>query len=89
MPGGFLERFALMPEVTYAGIMGSLKKGPKAMSTRQSYVRRLKASGLLDSTSNDGAFRKWMHRFGERDIVSHVDEQLRLEEGKSSSRTRL
>jgi hypothetical protein len=46
------------------------------MYLRQSDVRALKAAGLLDS--NDGAFSKWMHLFGERDIGVHDDEQLGL-----------
>jgi hypothetical protein len=49
------------------------------MSMRHLYVRALKDAGLLlDST--DGAFRKWMHRFGEHDSGRHIDEQLGLEE---------
>jgi hypothetical protein len=29
--------------------------------------------------SNDGAFIRWVHRFGKRDIRLHIDEQLGLE----------
>jgi hypothetical protein len=36
---------------------------------------------LDDRTFNDGAFSKQMHRFGEHDIGSHIDEQLGLDEG--------
>jgi hypothetical protein len=33
------------------------------------YVRALKAAEFPDSTcNNNGAFSKWIHRFGERDI---------------------
>jgi hypothetical protein len=56
---------------------GSNQRVPKEM-TRQSYVRALTAAELLDY--NDGAFSKWMHRFGERDIGRHLDEHLGLEE---------
>jgi hypothetical protein len=66
------------------------------MSTRQSYVRALNAAGLLDSNSNDSTVStvsKGTHRFGERDIRLHIDEQFRLEEetyqGKSRSGTRI
>jgi hypothetical protein len=46
----------------------------------RSYVHALKAAGLLDS--NDGAFSKRMHRFGEQhDFGRHIDEQRGLEEG--------
>jgi hypothetical protein len=51
------------------------------MYKRQVYVRALNVVGLLDSNSNDGAFSKRIHRFGERDIALHSDEQLRLKEG--------
>jgi hypothetical protein len=51
------------------------------MSSRKSYVRTLKAAGLLDSTETDGDYAKWMHRFGQRDIGLHIDEHLRLEPG--------
>jgi hypothetical protein len=56
------------------------------MFTRQSYVRALKAAGLLDS--NDGAFNKWMRRLGECDIGLHIDVRLELEEGTYSGKTR-
>jgi hypothetical protein len=47
------------------------------MSARQSYGCALKAAGLLDSNSNDGAFSNIMHRFGERSLrLGHIDEQL-------------
>jgi hypothetical protein len=49
---------------------------------RQSYVRTLKAAGLEDSNSKDGAFSKWMHRFGEHGgIGRRIDQQLGLEKG--------
>jgi hypothetical protein len=43
---------------------------------RQLHVHELIAAGLY--YSNDGAFSKWMHRFREHDIGSHIDEQLGL-----------
>jgi hypothetical protein len=87
-PGGGLSSRVLRSQ---AKPVGQSKGGAKEMSTRQSYVRALKAAGLLDC--NDGAFSNWMHRFGEHDIGCHIDERLGLEEGtyggKSRSRTRI
>jgi hypothetical protein len=37
------------------------------------------AAGLLDATSPDGAYDKWMHRFEQRDIGLRIDEHLGLE----------
>ena len=88
--GGPLTRGVLRSQSKPAG---QSKRGAKEISTRQSHARALKAAGLLDSTSQDGVFSKWMHRFGEHDIGSHIDEQLGLEkrtyEGKSRSKTRI
>ncbi len=41
------------------------------------------SSGLLDATSSstDGAYDMRMHRFGQRDIGLHIDENLGLEAG--------
>jgi hypothetical protein len=79
--------------------MGQLKRS-KAMSTRQSYIRALKAAGLPPSASGYmGQLKKGKSdvyeaalppsarcilRFGERDIGLHIDEQLGLEEGTYS-----
>jgi hypothetical protein len=71
IPGGRLTREVLRSQ---AKPVAQSKRGAKEMSSRQSYVHALKAAALLDS--NDGAFSKWMHRFGERDIGSHIDKQL-------------
>jgi hypothetical protein len=58
------------------------------MPTRQSYVHALKGAGLLDSDSNDGAFSKRMHRFGERDIGLHaLTNKLQNEDLKPSPPT--
>ncbi len=78
MPGGRLTREVLR---SHARPVGAIKRGPKEMSTRKSYVRTLRAAGLLDKTSKDsaGAYAKWMHRFGEHDSGRHIDEQLGLE----------
>jgi hypothetical protein len=35
-----------------------------------------RAAGLLDKTSTDGAYGKWIHRFGQHDIGLHIDENL-------------
>jgi hypothetical protein len=51
------------------------------MSTKKSYGRTLRAAGLLDKTSYDGAYGKWIHRFGQHDIGLHIDENLGLEAG--------
>jgi hypothetical protein len=53
MPGGRLTREVLR---SHAKPVGALKRGPKAMSTRKSYVRTLRAARLLDATSTDGAY---------------------------------
>jgi hypothetical protein len=74
--GGRLTREVLR---SHAKPVGALKRVPKEASMRRSYVRALKVAGLLGSS--DGAFSKWMHRFGERDIGLYIDEQLGLEEG--------
>jgi hypothetical protein len=42
-----------------------------------------RAAGLLDSTSTDGSYDTWMHRFGQYDIGLHIDAQLGLEAGTS------
>jgi hypothetical protein len=80
MPGGRLTREVLRSQ---ARPVGAIKKGRKQTSTRSSYVRTLRAAGLLDKTSKDsgGAYHKWMHRFGQRDIGLHIDENLGLEAG--------
>jgi hypothetical protein len=80
MPGGRLTREVLRSQ---AKPLCAIKKGRKEMSTRSSYVRTLRAAGLLDKTSKDsaGAYAKWMHRFGQRDIGLHIDESLGLEAG--------
>jgi hypothetical protein len=66
--GDSLERSPFSRTCNANLLVGQSKRGPI-----------LKAAGLLDS--NDGAFGMWMHRFGEHDIVGHIDEQLlRLEE---------
>jgi hypothetical protein len=63
------------------------------ISTRNSYVKTLIAAGLLDSTSTDGAYDKWMHRFGQSGIGLHIDEHLGLEagtyDGKGRNSTRI
>jgi hypothetical protein len=90
MPGGRLTREVLQ---SHAKPVGALKRGPKTMSTRKPYVRTLKVAGSLDSTSNDGAFDQWMHRFGQRDVGLCIDEHLGLEtgtyEGKDRNKTRI
>jgi hypothetical protein len=57
---------------------GQSKRGAQDMATRQLYVHALEAGGLLDS--NDGAFSKWMHRFGEDDIGSLEPTQWSMKE---------
>jgi hypothetical protein len=47
MPVGRLTREVLG---SHARPVGPPKRGPKEMSTRQSYVRALNAAGLLDSS---------------------------------------
>jgi hypothetical protein len=88
IPGGRLTRETLRSQ---AKPVGQSKRGAKEMSRRQSSGHARKAAGLLDS--NDDAFGKWMHRFGEHEIGGHIDEQLGLEEvtyeGKSRSKTRI
>jgi hypothetical protein len=90
MPGGRLTREVLR---SHAKPVGALKRGPKEMNTRMSYVRTLKAAGLLDPTSTDGAYSKWMHRFGQHDIGLHIDAKLGLEarnyDGKRRNTTRI
>ena len=87
-PGGRLTRQVFRSQ---AQPVGQSKRRAKEIYMRQSYVHALKAAGLLNS--KDGAFSKWMHRFGEHDSGCHVDEQLGLEggtyEGKSLSRIRI
>jgi hypothetical protein len=63
---------------SHAKPVGAIKRGPKVMSTRKSYVRTLRAAGLLDKTSRDGTYDKWIHRFGQHDIGLHIDENLGL-----------
>jgi hypothetical protein len=58
------------------------------MLTRKTYVRTLKAAGLLDKTSTDGAYGKWTHRFGQHDIGIHFDENLGLEAGTYDGKRR-
>jgi hypothetical protein len=53
-----------------------------------SYVRTLTAAGLLDLTSTDGAFGKWIHRFGLHDIGLHIDAKLGLEAGTYDGKRR-
>jgi hypothetical protein len=58
------------------------------MSTIKSYVRTLRAAGLLDKTSTDGAFDKWIHRFGQHDMGLHIEENLGLEAGTYDGKRR-
>jgi hypothetical protein len=51
------------------------------MNTRMSYVRTLKAAGLLDPTSTDGAYSRWIQRFGQHNTGLHIDAKLGLEAG--------
>jgi hypothetical protein len=53
IPGGRLTREVLR---SHAKPVGAIKRGRKEMSTRRSYVRTLRAAGLLDKTSTDGAY---------------------------------
>jgi hypothetical protein len=85
MPGGRLTREVLR---SHAKPLGELKRGPKEMSTRMSHVRTLKAAGLLDPTSSDGAYGKWIHRFGQHDIGLHIDAKLGLEAGTYDGKRR-
>jgi hypothetical protein len=73
MPGGRLTREVLRSRAKPVGAMD--------MSTKKSFVRTLRAAGLLDKTSYDGAYGKWIHRFGQHDIGLHIDENLGLEAG--------
>jgi hypothetical protein len=73
MAGSRLTREVLR---SHAKPEGALKRGTKT-------DERLKATVLLDSTSNDGVFDKWSHRFGQRDIGLHIDEHLGLQAGTS------
>jgi hypothetical protein len=67
MPGFRLTREVLC---SHAKPVGPLKRGKK---------RYLRGCLIVDSTSDDSAFSKWMlHRFGERDIGLHIDEQRGL-----------
>jgi hypothetical protein len=68
--------------------IGALKRGPKEMSTRMSYVRALKAAGLLDPTSTDDAYGKWIHRFGQHEIGLHIGAKLGLEAGTYDGKRR-
>ena len=92
MPGGRLTREVLR---SHARPVGAIKRGPKEMPTRKSYVRTLRAAGLLDKTSKDSAsaYAKWIHRFGQHDIGLHIDENLGLEArtyyGKRRNTTRI
>jgi hypothetical protein len=58
------------------------------MSTRKSYVRTLRGAGLLEKPSTDGAYGKWIHRFGQHDIGLHIDENLGLEAGTYDGKRR-
>ena len=78
MPVGRLTRKVLR---SHAKPVGALITGAKQMSTRMSCVQTLIAAGLLDSTSKDGAYDKWMHRLKQRGIGLHIDEHLGLEAG--------
>jgi hypothetical protein len=88
MPGGRLTREVLR---SHGKPVGAIKRGRKETSTRTSYVRTLRAAGLLDKTSTDGADGangKWMHRFGQHDIGLHIDENLGQEAGTYDGKRR-
>jgi hypothetical protein len=85
MPGG-----RLTPEVlrSHAKPVGVIKRGRKETSTRKSYVRILRAAELRGKTSSDSAYGMWIHRFGQRDIGLHIDENLGLEAGTYDGKRR-
>jgi hypothetical protein len=88
-PGKRVASFAALSFVrSHAKPVGAIKRGRKEMSTRKSYVRTLRAAGLLDKTSTNGAYGKWIHWFGQHDIGLHIDENLGLEGGTYDGKRR-
>ena len=87
--GSRLARIAYQVLRSQAKPVGwSIQTRTEESSTRQSsFVHALIVAGLLDS-NDDGAFSNWMHRFGEHDIGSHIDEQLGSEEGTYKGESR-
>jgi hypothetical protein len=73
--GGRLTREVLR---SHAKPVGAIKRGQ----------RRCLRESLTSVDSTDGAYGKWIHRFGQHEIRLHIDEILGLEAGTYDGKRR-
>ena len=95
----FLQKIARMPGGRHAREILRTRRCTQTRPKENVFEKVLRPSTksrwivLLDSTSTDGAYDKWMHRFGQSGIGLHIDEHLGLEagtyDGKGRNSTRI